>query len=86
MAEGVHATGVRGVLDSDLLEPTSIITGVSPSTHGIPTNRPFDPQGRQPGMWFWYANEIRVPTLWQAAADGRKPRSETMFSSCSPRS
>jgi predicted AlkP superfamily pyrophosphatase or phosphodiesterase len=44
------------------------VTGVSPNKHGIPTNRLFDPNGRQTGIWYWYANEIRVPTLWQAAA------------------
>jgi predicted AlkP superfamily pyrophosphatase or phosphodiesterase len=69
MREGVHATGVRGVLPSVTYSShTTLVTGVSPKMHGIPTNRPFDPLGRQSGIWYWYADEIRVPTLWQAAA------------------
>jgi predicted AlkP superfamily pyrophosphatase or phosphodiesterase len=69
MREGVHATGVRGVLPSVTYSShTTLVTGVSPKTHGIPTNRPFDPLGRHSGIWYWYADEIRVPTLWQAAA------------------
>jgi predicted AlkP superfamily pyrophosphatase or phosphodiesterase len=70
MKAGVHATGVRGVLPTVTYSShTTLVTGVSPARHGIPTNRPFDPEGKQSGIWYWYAKEIRVPTLWQAAAE-----------------
>ena len=45
------------------------MTGVSPKTHGIATNRPFDPEAKSTGIWYWYASEIRARTLWQAAAE-----------------
>jgi predicted AlkP superfamily pyrophosphatase or phosphodiesterase len=51
---------------------TTIATGVAPSAHGILSNRPFDPLERNQGGWRWYAEDIRVPTLWDAAtASGR---------------
>ena len=69
LKEGVHATRVRGVLPTVTYSShTTLVTGVSPAKHGIPTNRPFDPEGLRTGVWYWYANEIKVPTLWQAAA------------------
>jgi predicted AlkP superfamily pyrophosphatase or phosphodiesterase len=70
MKEGAHATGVRGVLPTVTYSShTTLVTGAAPAIHGIPTNRPFDPEAKASGIWYWYANEIRVPTLWQAAAD-----------------
>ena len=46
---------------------TTLVTGVSPARHGILANRPFDPTGRNAGGWYWYAEDIRVPTLWDVA-------------------
>lgn len=46
---------------------TTIATGVAPSVHGILSNRPFDPLEKNQGGWRWYAEDIRVPTLWDAA-------------------
>jgi predicted AlkP superfamily pyrophosphatase or phosphodiesterase len=48
---------------------TTQVTGVSPARHGIVSNAPFDPQGRDLDAWFWYAEDIKVPTLWDAAAE-----------------
>jgi predicted AlkP superfamily pyrophosphatase or phosphodiesterase len=36
-----------------------------PARHGIYYNTPFEPEG-QTGKWYWEANLIRVPTLWDA--------------------
>jgi predicted AlkP superfamily pyrophosphatase or phosphodiesterase len=67
-AEGAYATGVVGVLPS-LTYPshTTLITGVRPAVHGILDNRIVDPEGRSNTAWYWYAQDIRVPTLPGAA-------------------
>jgi arylsulfatase A-like enzyme len=68
VAEGAHATAVRGVLPTVTYPShTTLVTGVSPSRHGILANRPFDPTGQNAGGWYWYAEDIRVPTLWDVA-------------------
>jgi predicted AlkP superfamily pyrophosphatase or phosphodiesterase len=41
---------------------------VWPATHGIFANTLFDPQRTGDRPWYWYAEDIRVPTLWDAAA------------------
>lgn len=46
---------------------TSIATGTNPGTHGIVGNETFDPENRNQRGWRWYAEDIRVPTLWEAA-------------------
>lgn len=68
MAEGAHARGVKGVLPT-LTYPshTTLITGVAPAEHGVSNNLTFDPEGKNQQGWYWYASDIRVPTLWQAA-------------------
>jgi predicted AlkP superfamily pyrophosphatase or phosphodiesterase len=72
MGEGVWAEGVVGVLPTVTYPShTTLITGVLPNVHGIPSNHPFDPMGVGGGAWYWYADEIRVPTLVSAAAAGR---------------
>lgn len=67
--EGAHATGVTGVLPT-LTYPshTTLITGVSPAKHGVVANNSFDPMQINHGGWYWYAQDIKVPTLWEAAA------------------
>ena len=69
MADGVYATGVRGVLPT-LTYPshTAIMTGASPAHHGIYSNTTFDPFRRNDRGWYWYAEDVKVPTLWSAAA------------------
>jgi predicted AlkP superfamily pyrophosphatase or phosphodiesterase len=68
-ADGAYATGVRGVLPT-LTYPShmTLMTGVSPATHGIYSNTTFDPFNRNERGWYWYAEDARVATLWDAAA------------------
>jgi predicted AlkP superfamily pyrophosphatase or phosphodiesterase len=40
---------------------------VSPARHGIVSNLTFDPLQKNQQGWFWYASDIKVPTLWDAA-------------------
>src|SRR5580692_3260257 len=69
LAEGAHATGVRGVLPTVTYPShTTILTGVWPAKHGIYTNTTFDPLGTNFEGWYWYSEDIAVPTLWDAAA------------------
>jgi predicted AlkP superfamily pyrophosphatase or phosphodiesterase len=69
MTEGAYASGVRGVLPT-LTYPshTTLLTGASPAKHGIVDNTTFDPKLRNQRGWYWYAEDIKVPTLWDAAA------------------
>jgi predicted AlkP superfamily pyrophosphatase or phosphodiesterase len=69
MAEGAHATGVRGVLPTVTYPShTTMVTGVSPARHGILANTPFDPTGKNQGRWYWYSGDIMVPALWDVLA------------------
>lgn len=67
-AEGASAQGVVGVLPT-LTYPshTTLVTGVSPGRHGVVNNLTFDPEQKNQGGWYWYASDVKVPTLWQAA-------------------
>lgn len=47
---------------------TTLVTGVAPAKHGILSNTMFDPLRSGPATWYWYAEDIAVPTLWDAAA------------------
>jgi predicted AlkP superfamily pyrophosphatase or phosphodiesterase len=69
MVDGAYAQGVRGVLPT-LTYPshTTLLTGASPAKHGIFDNTTFDPKLRNQRGWYWYAEDIKVPTLWDAAA------------------
>jgi predicted AlkP superfamily pyrophosphatase or phosphodiesterase len=70
LATGSHATGVNGVLPTITYPShTTLVTGVSPAEHGILGNARFDPQREFAGAWYWYADAIKVPTLWSAAKD-----------------
>ena len=66
--DGAYASGVRGVLPS-LTYPshTTIMTGTSPARHGIVANQTVDPLQINAGGWYWYARDIKMPTLWEAA-------------------
>ncbi|MFO1255572.1 MAG: ectonucleotide pyrophosphatase/phosphodiesterase [Sphingomonadaceae bacterium] len=69
LVEGSYATGVRGVLPSVTYPShTTLLTGASPGRHGIVMNTSFDPLQINQAGWFWYASDIKVPTLWQAAS------------------
>lgn len=69
LVEGAHAQGVVGVIPT-VTYPShaTLVTGVSPATHGILANTTFDPLRENQGGWYWYAEDIRAPTLWDAAA------------------
>jgi hypothetical protein len=69
LTEGAFAQGVVGVIPTVTYPShTTLITGVSPATHGIFANTPFDPLRENQGGWYWYSEDIRVATLWDAAA------------------
>ncbi|MBI2680976.1 MAG: alkaline phosphatase family protein [Candidatus Solibacter usitatus] len=68
VADGVSAGRVRGVIPTVTYPShTTMITGVSPAKHGIFTNTTFDPFWKNFDGWYWYAEDIHVPTLWDAA-------------------
>ena len=69
MADGAYSSAVRGVLPT-LTYPshTTLLTGASPAKHGIFDNTTFDPKLLNQRGWSWYAEDIKVPTLWDAAA------------------
>lgn len=68
LVDGSYATGVRGVAPSVTYPShTTLLTGASPARHGIVSNTTFDPMQVNQGGWFWYAGDIKVPTLWHAA-------------------
>ena len=68
MREGAYARGVTGVWPTVTYPShTTLLTGVSPAEHGIYNNLEFDPKNTFANAWYWYAQEIRSPTLWQAA-------------------
>ncbi|HEY6548517.1 MAG TPA: ectonucleotide pyrophosphatase/phosphodiesterase, partial [Vicinamibacteria bacterium] len=70
VAEGASARGVTGVLPT-VTYPShaTLVTGVAPARHGILANHPFDPLGRNLDGWYWYAEDLRVRTLWDAAKE-----------------
>ncbi len=61
MALGVRADGVTGIVPTVTWPShTTMITGVRAETHGIPSND----QPDKPGMRWWWASYLKVPTLW----------------------
>jgi predicted AlkP superfamily pyrophosphatase or phosphodiesterase len=69
LKEGAFAQGVVGVIPTVTYPShTTLITGVSPATHGILANLPFDPLRENQSGWYWYSEDIRVATLWDAAS------------------
>jgi len=69
MKDGAYATGVRGVLPTVTYPShTTILTGAWPVKHHIYSNVVFDPLDRNLAGWMWYAEDIAVPTLWEAAS------------------
>ncbi|MGO9988564.1 MAG: alkaline phosphatase family protein [Steroidobacteraceae bacterium] len=69
MKHGVYASAVRGVLPT-LTYPShmTLLTGASPARHGIFANTTFDPLNRNERGWYWYTEDVRATTLWDAAA------------------
>jgi predicted AlkP superfamily pyrophosphatase or phosphodiesterase len=69
LTEGMFADGVQGVVPTVTYPShTTLVTGVWPARHGIFANTMFDPLRRNNGAWYWFARDLRVPTLWDAAA------------------
>jgi predicted AlkP superfamily pyrophosphatase or phosphodiesterase len=68
LRDGAFARGVNGVFPTVTYPShTTLLTGVLPREHGIYNNLEFDPQRQHPDNWYWYAEQIRAPTLWHAA-------------------
>jgi predicted AlkP superfamily pyrophosphatase or phosphodiesterase len=68
ITDGTYAEGVVAVLPTVTYpDHTTLITGVWPAEHGILNNALFDPERKLSGAWYWYAGDIHVPTLWDAA-------------------
>jgi hypothetical protein len=69
LKDGTYSTGVHGVVPTVTYPShTTMLTGVSPAKHSIYANTTFDPLQKNFGGWYWYAEDIKVPTLWDAAA------------------
>lgn len=69
LTEGTYAEGVIGVLPTITYPShTTLITGVEPAKHGIWSNIAFDPELTNQAGWYWYAEDIKADTLWDAAA------------------
>jgi predicted AlkP superfamily pyrophosphatase or phosphodiesterase len=68
LTEGSYATGVVGVAPTVTYPShTTLLTGVSPAKHGVIGNTTFDPTAINQGGWYWYASDIKAPTLWDGA-------------------
>ncbi len=70
MKEGTYAEGVQGVIPTvTYASHTTLATGVWPAKHGIYANTLFDPLDKGKTAWYWYAEDIKVPTLWDVARE-----------------
>ena len=68
VAKGAYATRAINVTPTVTYpNHTALVTGAAPREHGIHTNTVFDPEGTEKGAWNWYGEQIKVPTLWDAA-------------------
>jgi predicted AlkP superfamily pyrophosphatase or phosphodiesterase len=68
LREGAYARGVAGVWPTVTYPShTTLLTGLPPAEHGIYNNLEFDPKHTYADAWYWYAQQIHAPTLWQAA-------------------
>jgi predicted AlkP superfamily pyrophosphatase or phosphodiesterase len=68
LAEGAHAEGVVGVFPTVTYPShTTLVSGVWPAVHGVFNNTRFDPDRSLSGAWYWYADQVKVPTLYTAA-------------------
>jgi len=68
MADGCYAEGVVGVWPTVTYPShTTLLTGLAPAQHGIFANLQFDPERHFADAWYWYAPQIRAPTLWHSA-------------------
>lgn len=64
---GAASAGLVGIFPTVTFPShTTIVTGRRPSEHGVIANTLFDPEGAMDGAWFWYAELIKTPALWEA--------------------
>lgn len=64
---GVYAQGVNGVFPTVTYPShTSLVTGVTPSKHGILYNTMPEP-GAEGGQWYTESNMVKSETIWAAA-------------------
>ena len=69
LIDGSHATAVRGVLPTVTYPShTTLVTGVWPAKHRIYSNVTFDPLDKNLQGWYWYSEDIAVPTIWEAVS------------------
>lgn len=69
LTRGTYAEGVTGVLPTITYPShTTLVTGVEPAKHGIWSNATFDPNMTNQSGWYWYAEDIKADTLWDAAS------------------
>jgi len=69
IAGGTYADGVTGVFPTSPTQPHHAGHRRLPAEHGILNNTRFDPERNLAGAWYWYADQIKTPTLWSAARD-----------------
>jgi predicted AlkP superfamily phosphohydrolase/phosphomutase len=51
---------------------TSLMTGQSPEIHGVTSNRLFDFKTGPTENWYFYAHQVKVPSLWSEANAAKK--------------
>jgi predicted AlkP superfamily pyrophosphatase or phosphodiesterase len=67
---GTLSNGLLGVYPTVTYPShTTLVTGVSPSVHGILGNVMFDPEHQLDGAWYWYAQQIKRPTVYTIAKE-----------------
>jgi len=70
MKEGTYAEGVQGVIPTvTYASHTTLTTGVWPAKHRIYANTLFDPLDKAKQAWYWYSEDIKVPTIWDVARE-----------------
>ncbi|MEO6576981.1 MAG: ectonucleotide pyrophosphatase/phosphodiesterase [Polyangiaceae bacterium] len=68
VAHGAMSDGAMSVFPTVTYPShTSMVTGVLPGTHGIVSNRTFDPYDNDLEGWNWYAEDIKVDPVWRIA-------------------
>jgi predicted AlkP superfamily pyrophosphatase or phosphodiesterase len=68
LTDGAYANSVVGVVPTITYPShTTLLTGVAPALHHILGNLTFDPLMKNREGWYWYAQDIKTPTLWEAA-------------------
>lgn len=66
MDAGCASRGVMSVFPASTYPShTAMITGQPPAVHGVISNTPMDPFNLEFGGWYYYAEKIKTPTLWQ---------------------